>query len=76
MAAPVAVWRLQSPTTAAGAVALIELTGSPPLAPLAPLDAAFAALGLRPVPVGAVALRTLPGIDDLLIARWSPTLAT
>ena len=70
-AAPVAVWRLQSPATAAGAVALIELTG-PPLS----LDAAFAALTLRPIPVGGVALRTLPGIDDLLIARWSPTVAT
>jgi small GTP-binding protein len=67
-AAPVAVWRLQSPATAAGAVALIELIGD--------LDAAFSALTLRTVPVGGVALRTLQGIDDLLIARWAPTLAT
>ena len=66
--APVAVWRLQSPAAATGAVSLIALRGE--------IDLACTTLGFKPVPVGGIALRQFASIDELLIARWSPTHAS
>ncbi|MFG0276050.1 MAG: GTPase [Phycisphaerales bacterium] len=45
-----------------GAVGVIELTGD--------VDGALAAIGIRPVEVGAVALRDLAGVDRGLVCRW------
>jgi tRNA modification GTPase len=65
----VSSWSLVSPGTGApgratpsgGAIAIIEVTGR--------VDDVLVALGLRPVEVGRVRLRALPGVDTLLIAR-------
>jgi hypothetical protein len=60
-------WQLQTPGGSAGAVAVVQL-----LADSAPdLDAALARLGIAPAGVGAVSLRTLPGGDRGLVARWT-----
>lgn len=63
-------WSLASPA-AAGAIALLELDADTP----ADLDESFARLLLRPVPLGTLALRTIPDLDTPLIARLSPTRA-
>jgi hypothetical protein len=63
-------WSLASPA-AAGAIALVELEADTPT----DLDDAFARLQIRPVPVGALALRTIPDLDTPLIARFSTTRA-
>ncbi len=51
-----------------GALALIELTGD--------IDAMLSRAGIKPVNVGAVALRNLMNEDEGLIARWSTHAAT
>lgn len=62
-------WRLLTPRSASGAVAIIGLEGC-----AAPdIDGAIARLGLDPVPVGGVALRPLSAHDRGLVARWSAT---
>jgi hypothetical protein len=63
---PVATWRLVTPPPGAGAggaIAMIHIRGD--------TEAAMRALRLRPVIVGAVALRGLGGIDTGVIARPS-----
>jgi len=60
------VWALGT-SPAPGAIAVIHLRGD--------LDPVLAALGVEPVRVGAVALRTIPGIDDAVIARPGPDAA-
>jgi hypothetical protein len=62
-------WRILTPTTAPGAVAIIGLEGSSP----GDIDSAVDRLGLDPVPVGRVSLQTLSGHDRGLVARWSQT---
>ncbi|MBX3365622.1 MAG: 50S ribosome-binding GTPase [Phycisphaeraceae bacterium] len=56
-------WSLDSPAGRPGALAIFSILGE--------VDAAIARMGLRPVAVGAVTLRRIPGIDEVLIARWS-----
>lgn len=53
---------------AAGALAAIELRGD--------IDAAFAALHLRPVAIGCARLRRFGEIDEGVVARWSQHAAT
>jgi hypothetical protein len=60
-----AAWTLASPP-GVGAIAVIHLRGD--------IDAAFGACGIRPVPVGGVALRDLLGIDRGVVARWAPDI--
>lgn len=55
-------WRVLTPLGSSGGVAIVELWPDP--------DAALDRLGLRPVPVGAIVVRDLPGGDRGLIARW------
>lgn len=57
-----ATWTLATPP-GTGAIAIIHLRGD--------IDAALRACGVRPVPVGGVALRDLLGIDRGVVARWS-----
>lgn len=54
------LWALAT-SKAPGAIAVVHLLGDP--------DPVLDALGVRPVPVGAVAHRTIPEIDDAVIAR-------
>ena len=56
-------WRLASPPRP-GAVAVFDCSGDP--------DAAAQALGFAAVPVGSIALRTIPNLDTALVARFSP----
>ena len=65
-----AAWNIQTPTAAAGAIAIIQLTAPDP----AEINDALDRLGIAPVVVGSVALRDLCGIDKGLIARWTPRL--
>ncbi|MBL0870594.1 MAG: 50S ribosome-binding GTPase [Phycisphaerales bacterium] len=51
-----------------GALALIDLTGD--------IDAMLSRAGIKPVKVGAVALRNLMNEDEGLVARWSTHAAT
>lgn len=51
-----------------GALALIDLTGD--------IDAMLLRAGIKPVNVGAVALRNLMNEDEGLVARWSTHAAT
>lgn len=54
-------WHLATPAGIAGAVAIIEIIGD--------LDHAFAALEIRPLGVGDVALRNLFDLDTALVTR-------
>jgi hypothetical protein len=63
MNAPDATWRLETPATGTGAIAVIAVVGD--------VDGALAALGVRPVAVGEVRLRSIAGIDDGIAARWA-----
>ena len=61
-------WSSPEPIAAAGsAVAIVELRGD--------IDRALAALALAPVQTGALALRRLANIDELVVARVAPELA-
>jgi tRNA modification GTPase len=67
---PLTTWRLLAPAPGligSAAIAVIQLTGD--------IDAAFTGLSIRPVAVGAVAVRSLAGVDTGLVARWSATCA-
>jgi tRNA modification GTPase len=61
------VWKLSSPSTAAGAVAILDIIGD--------VDAAFARCGLSSLSANRVALRRFMDIDDVLVARWSAGFA-
>lgn len=64
---PACRWRICTPTGAAGAIAVFQLEGD--------IDHALGALGLAPMHPGQVRLRSLPGVADVLAARWdAPTL--
>lgn len=68
MSEQAATWRIVTPTSSAGAIACIELTG--------PGDAIRGALALLAIPrvaPGKMALRNLCGIDTGLVAAWSQT---
>lgn len=60
-------WRLATPTAVPGGLAVIELRGD--------LAWAFHALNITPVPVGAVARRSLAGVDTGVVARWEEAYA-
>ncbi len=60
-------WSLGSPSGRQGAIALVHLRGD--------VDGALHALGVPRVGVGAVALRRLPGVDEMVIARWTAASA-
>ncbi|MBY0114249.1 MAG: 50S ribosome-binding GTPase [Phycisphaerales bacterium] len=62
-------WRLVTPP-GVGAVAIIELIGTPPQ-----LDRTIAHLGLAPIKPGACVLRDIFSIDRGLIARFGETIA-
>lgn len=64
---PVAFWQLLTPAGVPGGVAVIGVYGN--------VDAALARVGVAAVPVGAVALRDLCGVDRGVVARWSKTSA-
>jgi tRNA modification GTPase len=57
-------WKLVSPPRP-GAVAIFDCTGD--------LESAFHTLGFQSLPVGNVAIRTIPNIDSTLVARFSST---
>ncbi len=57
------LFRVLSPVGSTGGVSIIELSPDP--------DRTLARLGLAPVATGEVKLRTLPGGDRGLIARWT-----
>lgn len=59
-------WALLTPT-APGPVAIIQLEGD--------VDGALSRLAIRPVETGAVALRSIAGVDTGVVARWSATCA-
>ncbi len=65
------VWEPQTPPTSSGAIAIIALSADSGRA----LDEALNRLGITPVPVGRVALRSLAGVDRGIVARWTPTAA-
>ncbi|CAG0967974.1 tRNA modification GTPase MnmE [Phycisphaerales bacterium] len=56
-----------SPPNIPGGVAIIQLNGD--------IDAAFARLGIAPVPPGRIAVRDLMGVDQGVVARWGPECA-
>ena len=56
-----ATFRLTTSEGLAGALASIEIAGD--------IDAALQSLGIRPVPVGAIVLRNLAGVDVGLVGR-------
>ncbi len=64
-------WRLQTPSASPGAIAVLALHAHSP----AELDHALSRLGIAPVRVSALALRSLAGIDRGIVARWSDTSA-
>jgi tRNA modification GTPase len=64
-------WDIQTPAGGAGAVAIVQLSARS----AGELDAALKGLGLPALEVGRIARRTLLGVDDGLLARWSPTCA-
>lgn len=64
-------WDIHTPVGAAGAVAIFQLSSVS-----APgLDEAMKRLGLPGLAVGSIARHTILGVDDGLVARWSPTCA-
>lgn len=64
---PRATFALETPAVATGAVAAVALRGD--------LDAVFQALRVKPVQIGEARVRRVPGVDDLLVARWSASCA-
>jgi tRNA U34 5-carboxymethylaminomethyl modifying GTPase MnmE/TrmE len=62
-------WDIQTPVGAAGAVAIVQLCGCS----AGELESALGRLGLPVVEVGRLVRRSLLGVDDGLLARWSPT---
>lgn len=64
---PVALWQLLTPAGVPGGIAVIGVHGD--------VDAALGRLAIAPVPVGAVAVRDLCGVDRGVVARWSETSA-
>ncbi|MFZ4574623.1 MAG: GTPase, partial [Phycisphaerales bacterium] len=65
-------WRLLTPAQGQGAIAAFEVSAPTE----AELDSALLAVcGGRGVPVGAMPLRNLAGVDEGIVARWSPTCA-
>jgi 50S ribosome-binding GTPase len=65
------VWSLQTPPTSSGAIAIVALAADSADS----LDEALDRLAIKPVPLGRVVLRSLAGIDDGIVARWTPTAA-
>lgn len=59
---------IETPTRGAGAIGIIRLSGER-------LDESLIAIGLPPVPVGAVVLADILGVDRGLVARWSARTA-
>ncbi len=57
-----ATWTLAT-ASGPGAIAVVQLWGD--------IDGALAACGIRPVPVGGVAVRDLMGVDHGVVARWT-----
>jgi hypothetical protein len=57
-----ATWTLAT-ASGPGAIAVVQLAGD--------IDGALAACGIRPVPVGGVAVRDLMGVDRGVVARWT-----
>ncbi|MBI1190257.1 MAG: GTP-binding protein [Tepidisphaera sp.] len=66
MTASAATFRLESPH-APGGVGLVSIQGD--------IAALLAAINITQVAVGGVALRHLPGVGSLVLARWSNTQA-
>ncbi len=64
-------WELQTPPNSSGAIAIIAISADSGQA----LDDALHRLGIQPVPVGRVSLRSLAGVDRGIVARWTPTAA-
>jgi hypothetical protein len=64
-------WRLASGVGGQAAIAVIELSGVDG----ASLDSALRECGLGTLPVGAVKLANLFGVDHGIVARWSESLA-
>lgn len=64
-------WRLASGVGGQAAIAVIELSGSDGDS----LDSALRDCGLGTLPVGAVRLANLFGVDRGVVARWSETIA-
>ncbi|QQS09450.1 MAG: 50S ribosome-binding GTPase [Phycisphaerales bacterium] len=62
-----ATWRLLTPSHAAGAVAIVQIQGD--------VETVLRALGVRDVPVGHIALRSIVGVDTALVARLAETCA-
>jgi tRNA modification GTPase len=62
-------WSLATGATAS-AIAVIELRASEAAA----MDQALRSLGISATPVGAICLANIAGVDEGLVARWSPTL--
>ena len=56
-------YAIETPRGRAGAIGLVSLTGD--------VDLALARAGLGPVAPRQVALRVLPGIDSVVVARWT-----
>jgi hypothetical protein len=59
-------WSLQSPAFSPGAIATFQLAGTEPA-----IDAAVHSLHLGPLPLGAVALRDVLGVDRAVVARFA-----
>lgn len=62
-----ATWRLHTPSHAAGAVAIVQIQGD--------IESVLRALGVRDVPVGQIALRSIAGVDTALVARLAESSA-
>lgn len=68
MSGPVrARWRLQTPTTGAGGIAAILISGD--------VDGALASLGIGTARAGQLAVRDFCGIDRGIVARWTESSA-
>lgn len=53
---------LTAPATGQSAIAIVELSGD--------VDTTLRALGVRAAPLGSAVLRTVPGVDTLVLARF------
>lgn len=60
------IFRILTPTTAAGGVAVIRISGD--------ADHVFSALHMQPIEVGTSRVRMLAGIDRGLVCRWKHDL--
>lgn len=63
--APVVNYRFETTPSSHGAIGVVAVSGD--------VDALLRELGLRPIGVGEARTRTIPGVDTLLIARWTPS---